>query len=135
METTTGKVLKKVANLFIAAGWLWVFQQLNWITLTTDMPLWQALTLTALVAWLIEVIIDWVYLTFILVTCGIGCITFPFALVLLGWMYLWGTAQVTHWFVVNVDFWWTGLLMSIAFGLVRIHSATNSSNSSSSTSS
>lgn len=54
MKTTTGKVLQKITNFIIAAGWLWLFHSLGWITFIADMPIWQTILLTALVAWLVE---------------------------------------------------------------------------------
>jgi hypothetical protein len=130
METTTGKVLKKVANLFIVAGWLWLFHSLGWITFIADMPLWQTLALTALVAWLVEWIFDMAYLLLVLVTLGLGCLLLPIVMFIQGWVFLVGAEAITHWFTINVDFWWLGFLMSVAIGLLRIPSATSTTSSS-----
>ena len=118
-----GKILLKVVNLLIAAGWLWVFQSLEWITFTADHSLWEAIALTALVAWLVEVIFDIVYVTFVMVTCGFGCITLPLVMIGQGWLFLIAASRLTNWFDINVEFLWIGLLMSIALGLVRIPAA------------
>jgi hypothetical protein len=133
MESTTDKVVKKVVNLFIAAGWMYLFHSLGWITFTVEMPLLQVVALTALVAWLVEWIFDFLYLTFLMATCGIGCVTMPIVMAVQGWIFLWGAAKITHWFTINEPLWGLGLLMSIAIGYVRIPSAATSTTSTTST--
>ncbi len=123
------KVIRIVGNLFISAAWFWVFDTLGWISFgSLTIPFWQAFILSALVAWLIQSILDWVYVTFILVTCCLGCISVPIVMLVQGWILLWATSYVTHWFTINYPFFWIGLLMSIAFGLLRIPSTTSTTN-------
>ncbi|MDD3002787.1 MAG: hypothetical protein PHS06_02870 [Candidatus Shapirobacteria bacterium] len=114
------RVLRVIGNLFINAGWLWVFSSLGWISFTVEIPLWQVFIMTALFAWLVEVIFDWLYLTFIFTTCFIGCLTLPIMMFIQGWIILWATSNLTHWFTINCSFFWIGLLMSIALGWVHI---------------
>jgi hypothetical protein len=119
------KIIRKILNLAIAALWLWVFSALEWITFTTDMTLLKTLVLTALVAWLAEVIIDYLYSIFIIGTLGLGCITLPFFAIGEGFLILWATSSISHWFTINYPFFWIGLLMSIAFGMLRIPASTS----------
>jgi hypothetical protein len=115
-----GKILMMLVNFVIAAGWLWAFHSLGWITFTAEMPLWQTVLLTALVALLVQTVAGWFYALFIMATCFLGCITLPVFLIAQGWVILWGVERLTHWYSIEVEFWWLGLLMSVAFGLIRI---------------
>lgn len=118
-----GKVLRRLANLAIAAGWLWVFSSLGWISFTVDKPLWQILIVTAAIAWVIEVILDWLYEAFIFATCLIGCVMFPVFLFAQGWIILLGVSHLTNWYTINYKFFWIGFLMSIAFSWLRFHAS------------
>jgi hypothetical protein len=114
------KVLQIVGNLFIASFWFWFFNILGWISFDVSIPLWKAFILSALVAWLAQTLFELVYMTFVMVTCCMGCITLPVAMIVQGWVVLWATSYATHWFTINHPFFWIGLLMSIAFGIIRI---------------
>ncbi len=126
------KTLRFLGNLFIAAAWLFVFQSLGWITFhpTQTMEWWQLLLATALLTKLAEWIVDKIYFVITLGTCLIGgCLLAIPLMIAQGWIWLALTAHYTHWFTINVSFWWTGLLMSVAYGLVRIPSTSFTSSS------
>ncbi len=117
---TSSNIWRVIGNLFIGAFWLWVFSALGWITFKTDWPLWQTLALTALVCWLVQIVFDVVYYLFVVGSCFIGCFTIPIKMFLSGGIILWGTSILTHWFTVD----WTStlavLVMTVAFGILRI---------------
>jgi hypothetical protein len=125
-------VLRKVVNFLLAAGWLWLFHSLGWITFIATMPLWQIILLTALAAWVVEWVFDFLWNLFVVFTCGLGCFLAPVVMFVQGWIFLAGAAQLTQWFTINVDFWFTGLLMSIIFGLIRIPSVSMTTSTSTS---
>ena len=128
------KALRFLSNLLIAAAWLFVFQALGWITFhpTQTMEWWQLLLATALLTKLAEWIVDVIYFAITVGTCLVGgCLLAIPLMVAQGWIWLTLTSYYTNWFTINVSFWWTGLLMSVAYGLVRIPSETSSTSSSS----
>lgn len=127
-------LFRYVLNLLISFGWLWAFNALGWITFHTERELWEAVAIVALITWLIQTLVGYVLAAFFVLTLGIGCLVLPVILVALGWVYLWGAATVTGLFTINAPFWWTGFLMSIAYGLVRIPDASASVSTSSSSS-
>ncbi len=128
-------IFATIVNFFVAMGWLWVFQSLGWISFSLDKPLWQNLVLAALLAWLVMTILGIVYTFFILATCLIGCVTLPIYYFAVGYLVLLGVEKITHIFTFNPsnDFW-IFLLMSIAFGIVKLPYLSTSSSSSSSSS-
>ncbi len=113
---TTSNVWRVIGNLFIGAFWLWVFSALGWITFKTEWPLWQTLALTALVCWLVQIVFDVVYYLFML-----GCFSIPIKMFLSGGVILWGTSILTHWFTVDWKSTLAVLVMTVAFGMLRIH--------------
>jgi len=118
----TGKVFGTIGNLIITVAWFWVFSTLGWISFNNieGVPVWQMWVLSTLIVWLIGTILGWVYYTFIVATLYIGCITLPVYALAKGWIVLYFTSYLTHWFTINQPFFWFGLLMSIAFGLISI---------------
>ena len=126
------KIVRFLGNIVIAGVWLYVFDRLGWITFTADgLEWWEALLIVAFITKVIEFVFDWIYLTFILATCGIGCITLPFVMLMQGWIWLLGASKLTGWFTINEPFLWIGLLMSIAYGMIRIPSVTSTTTTSS----
>lgn len=129
-------VFATIANFFIALAWLFVFQSLGWITFTADMPLWQGILVVAFLTWLVGWIIGWIYFIFIFLTCLVGCVTWPVYWAAYGFLVLLGAERITHLFMFAPgNDVWVYLLMSVAYGILRLPTSLPSFTSTSTSSS
>ncbi len=110
-----------IVNIFIAIAWLYGFDRMGWITVHSSAhEYWLTLGLIALATVVVRLFLLWIMVAFSLMTCGFGFLLTPIIAIIGGWICLWGAAANTLFMSINVGFWWTGLIMSIVYGMIRV---------------
>lgn len=133
--------MRLLINLAIAAGWLVLFNALKWINVTTHaVNLFTDPTVNTIAVYLILAAIftlalyvaGLVYVLFVLVTCGLGCILLPVYYGVMGFIGFWAINQaLPNWLSITTHSPWVMILMGLLIGLVHTYSPTETAAASS----
>jgi len=123
--------MRHLINFVISAFCLMIFQWIGWITIVktiapTGSHLVNQLLVAGIVGFIFTVglwIADWLFVTIVVVTCGLGCILFPVYYGLLGFAGFYAVkVLLPGWVTVNANIWQI-ILMGLLIAMMRVPSS------------